>query len=149
MIVALAADHGGYVVKEAIKQSLTAKGIEILDFGSHTADDCDYPDPGIAAAKAVGAKQADFAVLVCKSGIGMSITGNKVKGVRAALCLTVADAESARRHNHANAIAISGSRTTPEDAIKLVAVFISTAPEGGRHARRVGKIIAFEEGCSC
>jgi ribose 5-phosphate isomerase B len=143
MRVALAADHGGYHVKAALIEFLESEGHEVLNYGTDTAEACDYPDTGFQAAQAVASGMAEFGVVICKSGIGMSIVANKVKGVRAALCSDAEDASSARRHNHANVLALSGNRTSPAAAIEMLRVFISTAPEPGRHERRVRKITDF------
>ncbi len=145
MNIAIGADHGGYELKTGIASALAAKGIKVLDFGTNSTEACDYSSIGIEVAKSVANQKADFGVVICKSGIGMSIAANKVKGIRAALCASVEDASSARRHNHANVIAISGVKTAAEVAIEMVFTFITTEPEGGRHARRVAIINDFEE----
>ncbi|MFA4987413.1 MAG: ribose 5-phosphate isomerase B [Candidatus Brocadiia bacterium] len=150
MKIAFAADHGGFEIKKALVDYCAGKGIDVIDFGTNSTEACDYPDYGFAAAESVARGEAEFGVVICKSGIGMTITANKVKGIRAALCLTVEDAASARLHNHANVISLSGSRTTPAQAIDMLRVFISTQPEGGRHSRRVDKITEYEKhGDSC
>jgi len=144
MQVALGSDHGGYELKKALVRHLEGRGTAILDVGTESPDSCDYPDYAFAVAEAVASGRADFGVLICKSGIGMSIAANKVKGVYAALCRDVEDARSARMHNHANVMTLSGLRTPPQLAEEMLDAFLSTEPEGGRHDRRVGKIAAWE-----
>ena len=149
MRIALGSDHGGFNLKCDIKRFLLSIGIEFVDFGTDSEEACDYPDFGFAAAKAVSNAEADFGVVICKSGIGISIVANKVRKVRAALCFSKEDAETARKHNHANVLALSANKITPEKAAEIIEVFINTAPEPGRHKRRVQKITEMESESLC
>jgi len=146
MKIAIAADHGGYKLKELLKKHLKDRGIEVKDFGAHSLDKADdYPDFAFPAAKSVSQGESDAGILVCTSGIGMSIVANKVKGVRAALAMDPESARSARSHNNANVLTLPGDGKVSEDvAIKIVDIYLDTNFEGGRHQRRVGKI--HEEG---
>jgi len=147
--IALAADHGGFDYKTRIAGLLTAMGHEVRDFGTDTPKPVDYPDVARAAAEAVGAGQADFGVIVCGSGIGVSIAANKVHGVRAANCTSVEMARLAREHNHANVLTI-GERLIPwEMARQIVETFFSTpGSDDERHLRRIAKIESDVEGKS-
>lgn len=140
MKIAMACDHGGLELKNAVKQHLTDNGYEVQDFGTYTTDSCDYPDYAKLAALAVSERKCDFGVVVCTTGIGVSIVANKVKGVRCALCQNVDMATMTRRHNNANVIAFGQKYTSKEDAIAMTDAFLSTSFEGGRHQRRVDKI---------
>lgn len=159
MIIALAADHGGYELKNEIKEHLKALGtapssklndegvtdgtpekIQIVDFGTDSDESVDYPDFGKACAEAVASGKADLGIVCCGSGIGISIAANKVKGVRCALCTSTEMAELARRHNNANIIALGGRTTPKELAIEIVDTWLNSKFEGGRHARRVAKL---------
>ena len=143
-MIAIASDHGGYQLKEHIKAYLAAKGITCQDFGTNSADSCDYPIFGRAAAQAVADGQCERGIVVCTTGIGISIAANKVKGIRCALCGDILTAELCRRHNDANMMAIGAGFTGPDMAERMVEVFLSTEFEGGRHARRVEKMMALE-----
>ncbi len=141
MKIAIGADHAGFALKEALKARLVSEGIAVEDFGTHSKDSVDYPDIGVAVARAVSEGKADRGVLICHTGIGMSIAANKVPGVRAALCRTDEDARLSRRHNDANVLALSGSFTPPDLAAAITDAFLETGFEsGGRHERRVDKI---------
>ena len=145
MKVALGADHAGYELKEKVKKYLLSKGVETVDLGTSSTESVDYPDFAIKVAEQVSQKKVDWGVLVCKSGIGMSIVANKVKGVRAAVVRTVEDTKLARGHNDANLLALSGAFTSEEEAKKIVDAWMETEFEGGRHERRVHKIIELEK----
>lgn len=138
--VALAADHGGYGLKTQIKDYLQSKGYEILDLGTDSETSVDYPDYGAKAAEAIINKEADCAIIMCGSGIGISITANKFKGIRCALCFDSYTARMCRMHNDANIMALGGRITTIERATEMVDIFLTTEFEGGRHSRRVDKI---------
>ena len=159
MIIALAADHGGYELKNEIKEHLknlgtapspklneegvtdgTPEKIKIVDFGTDSDESVDYPDFGKTCAEAVASGKADLGVVCCGSGIGISIAANKVKGIRCALCTSTEMAELARRHNNANMIALGGRTTPTELAIDIVDTWLNGKFEGGRHARRVAKL---------
>lgn len=145
MKIAMASDHGGYEMKELLKKRLASLGHEVHDFGTDGPEPVDYPDYGEKAARAVASGECERGIALCKSGIGMSIVANKIAGVRAALCLDEEMAELSRRHNDANLLVLSGSRTTPEQASRITDVWLKTPFEGGRHQRRVGKIRALEK----
>lgn len=138
--VALCSDHAGYPVKEAIKQWLEAEGIAYKDFGTHSEASCDYPDFAHLCATAVEQGECYPGIAVCGSGEGINITLNKHQGIRSALCWRLAVARLARQHNDANVIAMPGRFVTDEEAIMMVAAFLTTPFEGGRHQRRIDKI---------
>lgn len=140
-MIAIGADHAGYEYKENIKKLLTELGLEFQDFGTTSPDSTDYPDYAHAVSQAVSTGKADRGILVCGTGIGMSIVANKHKGVRAAVCESVEAARLARQHNNANVLTL-GARITPwERAKEIIKVFFSTEFEDEeRHKRRVNKI---------
>ena len=138
--LAIGADHGGFELKEAVKAHLAGQGVEVQDYGTASAESCDYPDFAQAVAQSVASGQHAAGILICKSGIGMSIAANKVAGVRAAL---VADAETAvntRQHNNSNVLCLGANQTGAETAKGIVEAFVNTAFEGGRHTQRVDKL---------
>jgi ribose 5-phosphate isomerase B len=139
-------DHRGFEAKQQIKSIVTQLGHEVIDVGSNDSNPVDYPDPAYLAATAVSKKQADRAILVCGTGIGMCITANKVKGIRAALCHDELSARVSRHHNDANVLCISGDLTGEVLLRKIVEVWLDTEFSGGRHQRRIEKIAAIEEG---
>ena len=143
-MIAIASDHGGYALKEHVKAYLAAKGITCEDFGTDSADSCDYPIFGRAAAQAVADGQGERGIVVCTTGIGISIAANKVKGIRCALCGDILTAELCRRHNDANMMAIGAGIVGHATAERMVDIFLSTEAEGGRHARRVGLLMDIE-----
>lgn len=138
--IAMASDHAGYDHKKKISKWLKEKNFQILDFGAFSEERVDYPDYAFPAAESVASGVADFGVLICGSGTGMSITANKVTGVRAASCCSVEMAQLAREHNNANVITFGQRLVTIELAIEMVEKFLSTDFEGGRHMIRVEKI---------
>ena len=144
MKIALGCDHGGYELKEFVKTVLERLGHTYEDFGCYSKESCDYPDFGEAAARAVAEGKCDRGIVICTTGIGISIAANKVKGIRCAHCADCLQAEMTRRHNDANMIAICAGFTGKNMAERMVEVFLSTEFEGGRHARRVDKIMAIE-----
>ena len=144
-MIALGSDHGGYGLKERIKAYLDKESIPYRDFGCDSPESCDYPIFGRAAAEAVAAGDCDRGIVICTTGIGISITANKVRGIRCALCADPLSAELTRRHNDANMLAMGAGIVGPNLAERIVEVFLHTAFEGGRHARRVGLITALEE----
>lgn len=143
--IALAADHGGVALKRDLLAFLAGRGYRVADLGTGTADPVDYPDYGFAAAAAVRRREADRAVLVCKSGIGMAIVANRSPGVRAALVSTVADAELSRRHNDANVLVLSAHDVPPVRARRIVSAWLAAPFDAGRHRRRLAKIRRFEK----
>ena len=144
-MLAIASDHGGYNLKEHIKAYLAAKGITCKDFGTDSAESCDYPIFGKAAAEAVASGECEKGIVICTTGIGISITANKVKGIRCALCADSLSAEMTRRHNDANMLAMGAGMVGPNLAERIVDVFLSTQFEGGRHQRRMDLISAMEK----
>ncbi len=142
--VVLAADHGGVALKGELSAFLARHGVPVRDLGTGTADPVDYPDYGFAAAEEVRTGEADRAILLCKSGIGMAIAANKVAGIRAGLVENVEEAELSRRHNDANVLVLSATATVPELAFRIVEAWLSAPFDGGRHSRRIDKIRRFE-----
>ncbi len=145
-IVALGADHAGFALKEAIKQYLNQSGFGVEDMGCASTDSVDYPDFAAAVAKRVSGKQARAGVLVCNTGIGMSIAANKVAGVRAALVSDPHTAQMSREHNDANVLVLGAKDMEPGRAIEIVKAWFAAQFQGGRHARRVDKIKDLENG---
>lgn len=140
MKIALGADHGGYLLKNKIKDYLVEKGYEILDMGTNSSDSVDYPEYGHKVGYAVVEKKADFGILVCGSGIGISIAANKINGVRAALCTNTTMARLSREHNNANILAL-GERIIGEIlAFDIVNAFLAGEFQGDRHKNRIDKI---------
>lgn len=137
MKIALAADHGGFELKEKIKKHLQQKGIDVLDLGCHTEESVDYPDYGKACGEAVMRGDAERGIVICGTGIGISIAANKVKGIRCALCTSLFMAEMSRKHNNANMLALGGRILETGLALDIVDVWLATEFEGGRHQRRV------------
>ena len=144
-MIALGCDHGGYALKEHIKTYLEGKGLSCKDFGTYSTDSCDYPVFGRAAAEAVASGECDRGIVICTTGIGISITANKVKGVRCALCSEPLSAEMTRRHNDANMLAMGAGMVGKNLAERIVDTFLNTAFEGGRHQRRVDLITDMEK----
>ncbi|HOA73213.1 MAG TPA: ribose 5-phosphate isomerase B [Phycisphaerae bacterium] len=145
MRVAIGSDHRGYQAKEKIKAMLVSKGYDVLDFGADCASSCDYPDAAYPTCKSVVTGVSDFAILLCGSGIGMCISANKVRGIRAALCHDELTAEMSRRHNDANVLCLAADLIGEELMRRIVDVWLNTAFEGGRHERRVKKIAFYED----
>ena len=144
-MIALGSDHGGYPLKERVKAYLDQAGIPYQDFGCDSTDSCDYPIYGKAAAEAVASGACEKGIVICTTGIGISITANKVKGIRCALCRDVLSARLTRQHNNANMLALAGGFTGPFEAEHIVSAFLETEFEGGRHERRVSKMMALED----
>jgi ribose 5-phosphate isomerase B len=143
-MIALACDHGGYALLQDIKAHLDEKGLEYNDFGTYSTESCDYPDYAAAAAQAVSTGMCDRGILVCTTGIGVSIVANKVKGIRCALCSDSLSASLTRRHNDTNMLAMGAGIIGKNLALEIVDTWLSTEFEGGRHQRRVDKIMALE-----
>ena len=144
MKIALGCDHGGYGLKCEIVKLLEAKGYEYQDFGCYSTESCDYPEFGEAAARAVASGECDKGIVICTTGIGISIAANKVAGIRCAHCADSLEAEMTRRHNDANMMAIGAGFTGKNMAERMVEVFLTTEFEGGRHQRRVDKLNAIQ-----
>ncbi len=138
--VAIGADHGGFELKETLKKYLGSRGLSFIDFGTHSKESTDYPDYAQQVAESVAAHKAEYGLLVCTTGIGMSITANKTPGIRAAMVSEPQAADLTRRHNDANVLCLSGKFTPPEEAKRILDVFLNTKFEGGRHERRVNKM---------
>ena len=135
--IAVASDHGGFALKEKVKEHLVQRGFEVDDLGTHSEESVDYPVYGKACGEAVASGKADLGVVVCGTGIGISIAANKVKGIRCGLCTSVEMAHLTKQHNNANILALGGRTTEPELALKIVDEWLDTEFEGGRHQRRV------------
>ena len=144
-MIGIGSDHGGYALKEDIKQHLDELGLAYRDYGTDSEDSCDYPVFAEAVARAVAGGEVERGILICGTGIGISIAANKVKGIRAALCGDCYSAEFTRRHNDANILALGARVTGSGLACKIVDTFLSTDFEGGRHAKRVALITDIEE----
>ncbi len=149
MKIAVAADHAGWQDKTWLLERLRDLGHEVVDFGTGSEESCDYPDYAAAAAQAVAGGACDRGVLVCGTGVGMSMAANKVNGIRAAACQTVDAARLSREHNGANVLCLGARVTDRETMQEIVDVWLASAFEGGRHGRRVDKIMALEEGEGC
>ena len=147
MKLSIGSDHGGFAYKEAIKEHLTALGHEVVDCGCHSTESVDYPTFGIAAAELVRDGVVDRGIVICTTGIGISIAANKVKGIRCALCGDVKSAEMTRKHNDANMLAMGAGIIPLSLALEITDIWLNTAFEGGeRHVRRIGLISAYEAG---
>lgn len=144
-MIAIGSDHGGFALKREIIKHLEEKGLEYKDFGTYTEDSCDYPEYGEAVGRAVASGEFDRGIIICGTGIGISISANKVRGVRAALCGDCYSAEYTRRHNDANVLALGARVLGPGLALKIVDIFLETKFDGGRHARRVDLITKIED----
>jgi ribose 5-phosphate isomerase B len=146
MRVAVGSDHRGFNAKQLIKAIVSQMGHECVDVGTDSATPVDYPDLAYLAARSVSEKQVDRAILICATGLGMSIAANKVRGVRAALCHDELSAHIARDHNDTNILCLSGDQIGEVLLRKIVETWMATEFSGGRHLRRVNKITAIEEG---
>ena len=144
MRIALASDHAGYALKEHVRDALARAGHDVVDVGTDSDESVDYPEVTRPAAELVGRGEAERGVLVCGSGVGVSIVANKVGGVRAVNAHDADEATMSRRHNDANVLTLSGARIAPEAADGIVAAFLETPFDGGRHARRVEQIADLE-----
>ena len=145
MKIAIGCDHGGIVLKPSIIQTLQSRGIEVEDFGCYDESSVDYPDYALKVAAAVSTGKCDKGIVLCGTGIGISIAANKVKGIRAGVVHDEFTAEMISAHNNANIIAMGGRIITPERAAKLVTIWLDTPFQGGRHENRVAKISAIED----
>ncbi len=145
-MIAIACDHSALEMKETVKELLTEMGLEFEDFGTHTTDSCHYPIYGARAAKAVASGKCEKGILICGTGIGMSLVANKVKGIRCVACSEPYSARLSRQHNNSNMLSIGARVIGPEMAKLIVTEFLTTAFEGGRHQTRVDMITATENG---
>ena len=145
-MIALGCDHGGYNLIVAIKKYLDEKGIEYKDFGTYGTESVDYPIYGYKVATAVASGECESGILCCGTGIGISMSANKVKGIRAAVVTNEFCAEMTRRHNNANILCMGGRISSEEEAVMYTEIFLNTPYEGGRHDNRVSMITKIEEG---
>ena len=145
MKIAIASDHGGFDLKEELRVWLTEQGHEVTDYGCSGHDSCDYADFAAPAARDVAQGRQDRGIVICTTGIGVSITANKVKGIRCALCSEPWSAEMTRRHNDANVLALGAGVVGPLMARQIVTAFLTYEFEGGRHQRRIDKIAEAEQ----
>jgi ribose 5-phosphate isomerase B len=145
VVVALGADHAGFPLKEDLKTWLIARGYDVVDLGTQSAESVDYPDFAVGVGGAITAGKADRDVLVCGTGIGMAMAANKVPGVRAAACSDAFTARMSREHNDANVLALGARITSREAAIEILETWLGAEFAGGRHARRVEKIVALDD----
>lgn len=143
--IAIGCDHRGFALKQVIVSFLQNSGHSHQDFGCHNTDPVDYPDIAQKVGEAIASGNSDQGILICNTGIGMSIAANKIKGIRAALCCDVFAAQRARQHNDANILCLRGEDIDTESALEIVKTFLDTDFEGGRHLQRVNKIKALEE----
>lgn len=140
-MIALGSDHGGWALKQEVMKHLDARGLEYKDYGTYSEDSCDYPVYGKAVAHAVADGECEKGIIICGTGIGISITANKVKGIRAALCSDCFSAEMTRLHNDANILAMGARVVGPGLALKIVDTFLDTPFSGDeRHVRRIKQI---------
>ncbi len=144
-MIALGCDHGGYPLMAEVKKYLEQKGLSYQDFGTFSLDSCDYPDFGEPAARAVADGTCDTGIVICTTGIGISICCNKVKGVRCALCHDPLSARLTRQHNNANMLAMGSGIIGVNLMQEIVDSFLSAEFQGGRHARRVAKVMAIDD----
>ena len=144
MKLSIGSDHAGYDLKKQIFEYLQKEGHVVIDQGTYNKDSVDYPDFAKWVVKDVQDNEADYGILVCYTGIGMSMAANKARGIRAALVGKVEDAVLTREHNNANVLCLSAKNTSVEDAFEIVKAFLSTEFAGGRHERRVEKVMRFE-----
>ena len=144
MLIALACDHGGFDLMQDVKVFLHDNGYEYKDFGTFSKDSCDYPDFAITASRAVSSGECDKGILICTTGIGMSIAANKIPGIRAALCTNSYMAEMTRRHNDANILALGANVTATALSLDIIKVFLNTGFKGGKHAHRIDMINALD-----
>ncbi|HJB40556.1 MAG TPA: ribose 5-phosphate isomerase B [Candidatus Ruthenibacterium avium] len=144
-LIALGADHGGYALKEAVKEYLTGLGYECRDFGTYSEASVDYPDMAVPPCQAVLNGECEKALLFCGTGVGISIAANKMKGIRACCCSDAFSAKYTRLHNDANVLCMGGRVVGPGAACELAELFLTTDFEGGRHEKRIAKIHELEK----
>ena len=144
-MIAIASDHGAFALKEAVKAHLTERGLEYRDFGTDSEKSCDYSDFAAPAARAVASGECDRGIVLCTTGIGVSITANKIHGIRCALLSDLMSARLTRQHNDANMMALGAAVVGTMLALEIVDVWLDTPFDGGRHQRRIDKVMALEE----
>ena len=145
MKIAIGCDHGGFQLKNEIITFLKENGYEVKDFGTYSEESCDYADYSLKVAEAVAAKEYTYGILICGTGIGISIAANKVPGIRAALCSDTFSAHATREHNDANILTMGQRVVGPGLALDIVKTFLTSEFQGDRHIRRINKITAIEE----
>ena len=145
-MIAIGSDHGGYSLKQVIMKHLDEHGLEYRDYGTYSEESCDYPDYGEAVARAVASGECERGIVICGTGIGISISANKVHGIRAALCTNEFCAEMTRRHNNANILCMGGLAVSEKTGLEIVDAFLHFEFEGGRHQRRIDQIAQIENG---
>lgn len=145
MKIAIGCDHGGFQLKGEIISYLKEEGYEVQDFGTYSEESCDYPDYAVKVAESVAAKENELGIIICGTGIGVSIVANKVPGIRAALCSDTFSAHATRQHNNANILTMGQRVVGPGLALDIVKTFLTSEFEGGRHERRIEKIKQIEE----
>ena len=145
MKIAIGSDHAGFELKEKLRQTLSAEGHEVSDFGTNSTDSTDYPDYAQSVGREVSGGRADRGILVCYTGVGMAIAANKIKGVRAAMAVSEDEVRLTREHNDANVLTIGAKFQDEQHATALTELFLKTEFAGGRHARRVAKIAQLEQ----
>ena len=143
-VIALGADHAGFPLKEDLKSWLIARGHDVVDLGTQSSESVDYPDFAVGVGSAITAGKAERGVLVCGTGIGMAMAANKVPGIRAAACTDAFSARMSREHNDANILALGARITARDAAIEILEIWLEAEFAGGRHARRVEKILALD-----
>ena len=143
-MIALGSDHGGFPLKQHVKEYLDSHGLDYVDYGCADTTSCDYPVYAKAAAEAVASGKCERGIVICTTGVGISIAANKVKGIRCALCGDTLSAEMCRRHNNANMLAMGAGIVGPNLAERMVDVFLSTEFDGGRHTKRVELMMEIE-----
>ena len=143
-MIALACDHGAYALKEKVKQHLDQLGYDYKDFGTYYEESCDYPDFAGPAAQAVASGECGCGIVMCTTGIGVSITANKVKGIRCALLSDLMSARLTRQHNNTNMMALGAGVVGEKLALEIIDTWLDTEFEGGRHQRRIDKMMAYE-----
>ncbi len=146
MKISIGADHGAYELKNELTKYLIEQNYEVKDFGCYDCNAVDYPLVAKEVATTVSNEEADFGIVLCTSGIGVSMSANKVKGIRAALCVDLHGAEMTRRHNNANVLCMGATYVSAETAKQIIKVFLHTEFEGGRHQRRVDLMMEIERG---
>ena len=144
-MIAIASDHGGFALKQELIAQLKKDGIAFEDLGTYTEESCDYPAYAEKLCRGVAAGTYEKGILVCGTGIGMSMTANKIRGIRCALCSDCFSAEMTRRHNDANVLALGGRVLGTELARRIMSIFLATPFDGGRHQRRLDQMMALEE----
>ena len=143
-MIAIGSDHGGYSLKEQLKKHMDTLNIEYKDYGAYSTDSVDYPEIAKQVTQAIQKKECEKGILICRSGYGMAMVANKFKGIRSAPCFSVKEAEFSRRHNDINLLALGADYVSINNAKKILEVWNNTKFDGGRHKRRIEKILNIE-----